>query len=580
MVERTPRRHLGGAVTGLSCSSATYCLTNVGGTSFELNGTPLAAQPPHGGPAAEGTWEGFSCPADDDCVLVGSHVGSSTPGVNSEVDIVAFDGTSWTAETAPVVTVPNSQLTAVSCLTDGFCVGVGNENTSLPSGIPAIFDTPLIETTGTMPAPDDAAVTLSVSPTPPVTGPVTYTVDLAGSPAPTGSVTIATQGQTCTGTVISGQGSCTIVEHASGGQTEYIDVEYSGDETYTPEVVMEEFSDVIGQATPDVTVTPSSDPAPNGDVAYEVGVTGLGATATGTVSVTDGTHTCTRTLASGTASCSFAEAAGPYTITATYGGDTNYLSATGSGTETVEQAPSFTSPNAATATAGTPFTDTVTTYSPTATPHITSSVLPLGLHLVDNGDGTATIDGTPASHDSGMYKVTLSAAVEGRTTGHQVLHLTVDNRGAFIAMPAHTVTAGRAFTYPIVTRYGYPTPSITTASTLPAGVTLTDHGNGTASLAGTPNLTSGGVYHLTFTATNGVGAPVTDNLTLTVNQPPVITSPDTDTIVAGATMTPFAVTATGYPTPRLARRDCRPDSGSLTARSPARSRRRKPAPTT
>ena len=80
---------------------------------------------------------------------------------------------------------------------------------------------------------------------------------------------------------------------------------------------------------------------------------------------------------------------------------------------------------------------------------------------------------------------------------------------------------------------------------------MTDHGNGTASLAGTPNLTSGGVYHLTFTATNGVGAPVTDNLTLTVNQPPVITSPDTDTIVAGATMTPFAVTATGYPTPRL-----------------------------
>ena len=75
----------------------------------------------------------------------------------------------------------------------------------------------------------------------------------------------------------------------------------------------------------------------------------------------------------------------------------------------MEQAPSFTSPNAATATAGTPFTDTVTTYSPTATPHITSSVLPLGLHLVDNGDGTATIDGTPASHDSGMYKVTLSA---------------------------------------------------------------------------------------------------------------------------------------------------------------------------
>ena len=219
------------SVTALSCSSPAYCITisgsdaNVDGSPVanlvNLNGSPLATQPPFD----VSTTTGVSCLADADCVVVGSNA--------SEAEIVSFDGTSWNTETAAPLGEPHSQLTGVSCLGDGFCVGVGSDNSHSTADTDSI-DTPLIETNGTMPAPDDAAVTLSVSPTPPVTGPVTYTVDLAGSPAPTGSVTIATQGQTCTGTVASGQGSCTIVEHASGGQTEYIDVEYSGDETVHP----------------------------------------------------------------------------------------------------------------------------------------------------------------------------------------------------------------------------------------------------------------------------------------------------------------------------------------------------------
>ena len=64
--------------------------------------------------------------------------------------------------------------------------------------------------------------------------------------------------------------------------------------------------------------------------------------------------------------------------------------------------PSFTSAGSATAAAGVPFTFTVTTCS-TSTPVIKASHLPAGLRLVSNDNGTATISGTPAAHDSGAY---------------------------------------------------------------------------------------------------------------------------------------------------------------------------------
>ena len=44
---------------------------------------------------------------------------------------------------------------------------------------------------------------------------------------------------------------------------------------------------------------------------------------------------------------------------------------------------------------------------------------------------------------------------------------------------------------------------------------------------------------------------MTQTFTLTVYQAPAITSVAADTITAGAAMTPFTVTATGYPVPVL-----------------------------
>ena len=53
---------------------------------------------------------------------------------------------------------------------------------------------------------------------------------------------------------------------------------------------------------------------------------------------------------------------------------------------------------------------------------------------------------------------------------------------------------------------------------LPAGVTFVDNGNGTGTLSGTPAAGTGGIYALTFTATNSVGSSAPQAFTLTVNE--------------------------------------------------------------
>jgi len=82
--------------------------------------------------------------------------------------------------------------------------------------------------------------------------------------------------------------------------------------------------------------------------------------------------------------------------------------------------------------------------------------------------------------------------------------------------PAFTSTSSVSFTKNVagtfaVTATGLPFPTIGESGALPAGVS---YSNGL--LSGTPDPTSGGAYPITFTATNGIGAPVVQNFTLTV----------------------------------------------------------------
>ena len=98
---------------------------------------------------------------------------------------------------------------------------------------------------------------------------------------------------------------------------------------------------VIARATPTVSVSGSPDPATPGAVTYTVTVTGPAGAATpsGTVTVSDGTAHCSATLVGGMAACAIDEPASTSLhITAHYTGDANYQAATGTTTETVDQA--------------------------------------------------------------------------------------------------------------------------------------------------------------------------------------------------------------------------------------------------
>ena len=100
-------------------------------------------------------------------------------------------------------------------------------------------------------------------------------------------------------------------------------------------------------------------------------------------------------------------------------------SAVGSASYTIGVAPLFTSGNDTTFTVGTAGSFTVTaTGNPT--PSLTEmGTLPSGVMFKDNGGGTATLSGTPASGTAGTYILTITASNGVGTPANQAFTLTV-----------------------------------------------------------------------------------------------------------------------------------------------------------
>jgi large repetitive protein len=87
-----------------------------------------------------------------------------------------------------------------------------------------------------------------------------------------------------------------------------------------------------------------------------------------------------------------------------------------------------------------------------------------------------------------------------------------------------------------------PAATYSETGSLPSGVTLSSAGV----LSGTPAAGTGGVYPITITASNGIPPDYSQAFTLTVDEPPAITSADQATFTAGTAGT-FAATATSIP---------------------------------
>ncbi|MDB5292922.1 MAG: Ig family protein [Phycisphaerales bacterium] len=190
--------------------------------------------------------------------------------------------------------------------------------------------------------------------------------------------------------------------------------------------------------------------------------------------------------------------------------------------------PRITTPSAVTFKLGQPSTFTVrTTGSPT--PSIKETAfLPDGISFVDNGDGTATLSGTPKLLDAtGHYNLIFTASNGASPDANQFFTLTLDGahgtgaqRPKFSSnMQFFTFHAGQANAFTI-TATGSPTPMLSLVGMLPAGLQFQDNLDGTASLFGQPAGGTGGKYRVTVVASDGLGHKVRRTLTLNIVAPP------------------------------------------------------------
>ncbi|MCX4745638.1 putative Ig domain-containing protein [Kitasatospora sp. NBC_01287] len=235
-----------------------------------------------------------------------------------------------------------------------------------------------------------------------------------------------------------------------------------------------------------------------------------------------------------------------------YGGTLSAWTPVGAGSTTtliINVPPLITSSATVAASVGTAFSTTVTSTGNPLPALTATGTLPAGVTFTDNGDGTATLAGTPAAGGGGSYPLVVTARnAAGSVT--QNLTLTVAQPAAVTGATTAAFTTGTAGTFAVTTS-GYPAPALTESGTLPSGLSFKDNGDGTGSISGTAASGSAGSYPVTVTAANGAGSgSATVTVTVTQATGPAVTSASATTLTAGTAGT-FAVTATGIPAPAL-----------------------------
>ncbi len=178
----------------------------------------------------------------------------------------------------------------------------------------------------------------------------------------------------------------------------------------------------------------------------------------------------------------------------------------------------ITSPRATTFHVGT-FGSFTLTASGSPTPRFSASgALPAGVTFADDGNGTATVSGTPGPGSAGRYEFQVTAAngvppdatqdvvirVTGPGPGPRTRAGSATAPGSFTSAPAAGATRGTPFAFQIAAS-GSPAPRIKLVGRLPRGITFHDNGDGTASLSGTPENHHPGVFHFRLRAVFGSG---------------------------------------------------------------------------
>ncbi len=145
-----------------------------------------------------------------------------------------------------------------------------------------------------------------------------------------------------------------------------------------------------------------------------------------------------------------------------------------------------------------------------------TGTLPTGVTFSDDGDGTATVAGTPLDTRTGTYNVVVKASNGVGRPAVEHLAVVVDEAPTIVSSDTATFRAGHHGLFKVRVGPRYPSAvTITSTGSLPAGLSFVDGGHGSASLSGTPAAGSQGTYALEVTATNACGS-ATETLTVSV----------------------------------------------------------------
>jgi len=211
----------------------------------------------------------------------------------------------------------------------------------------------------------------------------------------------------------------------------------------------------------------------------------------------------------------------------------------------VDQAPAITSVDHATFSVGRAGTFTIATGGfPAANSFTETGSLPTGVTL---NPTKGVLSGTPAAGTGGVYDVTLTAT---SSLGHasELFVLTVQQLPVITSGAAAAFTTGVNSSFDITTT-GFPAAQLSESGALPKGLSFTNNGDGTGTIAGMAAATAGGKYTISLYAANSYGT-VSKAVTLTVAQPPTITAgTPTFTATENKTISPTTIALSGYPTP-------------------------------
>jgi hypothetical protein len=193
-------------------------------------------------------------------------------------------------------------------------------------------------------------------------------------------------------------------------------------------------------------------------------------------------------------------------------------------------APGFTSVPVTAATAGTPYSYAVAAVDPDGDAlGFSLTVAPAWLALSDNGDGTAVLAGTPAVGDAGEASVTIGVSDPEGLSATQSFAVTVtiaNSAPAFVSTPVTAASEGTPYSYAVAANDADGNPLAFSAPALPGWLTLTDNGDGTAVVSGTPTEADIGANAVQLAVTDG-SATTAQAFSIDVsdvNHPPTFTS--------------------------------------------------------